>query len=106
MNLVKFFENACWPAKLNMILSLTGLLGVLSQLITGKISSIVGIIVILIKLFIIFVWSYFLNYLCKTGHSGIAWTIFLFPLIIVLLILFAAVIYVVDKKHSPQNKKK
>jgi hypothetical protein len=35
------------------------------------------------KLIIMAIWATLLNWLCKTGHTGLAWIIFLFPLIII-----------------------
>ena len=36
------------------------------------------------KMIIMVIWVYLLNWLCKTGHTTLAWIIFLFPLIIMI----------------------
>jgi hypothetical protein len=39
-------------------------------------------------LFMNLVWTYFLNFLCDKGHSGISWFLILFPFLIILGIVF------------------
>lgn len=39
-------------------------------------------------LFMNLVWTYFLNFLCDNGHSGISWFLILFPFLIILGIVF------------------
>ena len=104
MNAVKMFENACMPAKLYVLFSLITILGVVQQTILGKITPIGGIFSIIIKVAILFLWTYFLNYLCKTGHTGIAWVILFFPIILFFIIIFGIFFYLYDKNKS-KNKK-
>jgi hypothetical protein len=40
-------------------------------------------------LFMNLVWTYFLNFLCDKGHSGISWFLILFPFLIILGIVVA-----------------
>jgi hypothetical protein len=50
-------------------------------------------------LFMNLVWTYFLNFLCDKGHSGISWFLILFPFLIILGIVLVFL-------HVAKNAKK
>jgi len=78
---LKSIESLCSPALLYFVLSVIAFLSML-----GKVS----MMTLLVKAFFILLWTWFLNYLCKKGHSGISWFLVLFPFILMLMIFFLA----------------
>jgi len=50
-------------------------------------------------LFMNLVWTYFLNFLCDKGHTGISWFLILFPFLIIIGIVLAFL-------HVAKNAKK
>jgi hypothetical protein len=81
-------KKICTPALLYLIL------GILSLFIL--ILSKVGIMSIFIKVLFIVVWTFFLNFLCKSGYETISWIFVLLPFII--LIIFILFFYNLMKK--------
>jgi hypothetical protein len=56
-------------------------------------------------LFMNLVWTYFLNFLCDKGHSGISWFLILFPFLIILGIVFAFLHVMRNAKTATPTKK-
>lgn len=81
MRLVKTINNLCSPALLYLVLSMIALVSMATTLSLMSLG---------IKTFFIVVWTWFLNYLCKIGHTGISWFLVLLPFICMLLIFFFA----------------
>jgi hypothetical protein len=78
---LKSIESLCSPALLYFVLSVIAFLAMI-----GKAS----LMTLLVKAFFILLWTWFLNFLCKKGHSGISWFLVLFPFILMLMIFFLA----------------
>ena len=78
---LKSIESLCSPALLYFVLSVIAFLSMI-----GKAS----MMTLLVKAFFILLWTWFLNFLCKKGHSGISWFLVLFPFILMLMIFFLA----------------
>lgn len=70
----------CTPAQLYLGMSLLSTIG-LSANSTHFLAT-------MWHLFMNLVWTYFLNFLCDKGHSGISWFLILFPFLIILGIVF------------------
>lgn len=74
----KTFEGLCTPAKIYLIIAV--------------IASVIGLsnnakfVVIVIKLFFAFLWTYVLSFLCKKGYENLSWFLVLFPYVVILLI--------------------
>jgi len=71
------FSKLCTPAMIYFVLSMIALL--------MSVFSNFNIISLLVKGFFIIVWSFFLNYLCKSGFTAISWILVLLPLILFFL---------------------
>ena len=69
----------CTPAQLYLGMSLLSTIG-FSATSTHFLATIW-------HLFMNLAWTYFLNFLCDKGHSGISWFLILFPFLIVLGIM-------------------
>jgi hypothetical protein len=78
---LKSIKSLCTPALIYFVLSVIAFLSML-----GKAS----LMTLVVKAFFILLWTWFLNYLCKKGHSGISWFLVLFPFILMLMIFFFA----------------
>ena len=76
-------DSICTPAMLYLILSVFAIIYMIAN--HFAISSIA------IKTLFILLWTWFLNFLCTKGHSGISWFLVLLPY--VLCILFVIVMH-------------
>lgn len=68
------FSGLCTPAMVYFVVSII-------YLIFSSFTSF-NIMFIIIHIFIIMLWSWFLNFLCKNGYSIIAWLIIVLPFFI------------------------
>ena len=71
----------CTPAQIYLGLSLISTIGFSAHS--------VHFLATIWHLFMNLMWTYFLNYLCEQGHSGISWFLILFPFIIILGLIFS-----------------
>jgi hypothetical protein len=53
---------------------------------------------ILFKAMFIIFWTWVLNFICRTGRPGVAWFLFLFPFII--MIISFLIVYEIVKKET------
>jgi hypothetical protein len=88
------FPELCLPSILYLIISL------ITIIVFAWVNF--SFLTILFKLLWALIWSWFLNWICSTGHPGVAWGIFLFPYI---LIIFTLLI-VIEIYGNADNKKK
>ena len=101
MNL-DYFYFLCTPAKVYFIIAMVGLL-------TGK-NNPTGysglIIFVSIQLFFIFIWTYFLQLLCRKGYTILSWILVFFPVILLFLFLFLIILLIVffPKKNKEKEK--
>ena len=56
---------------------------------------------LIIKMIFVGAWTWFLNYLCSKGHSGISWFLVLLPFILMIVIIAVAMECI---KHSHQQQ--
>ena len=82
-------NTICSPALLYLILSVFGLIAMYSHNFE--------LTTMLLKVLFITVWTWFLNFLCTTGHTTISWFLVLLPFIIWFIILMFA--YEIIKRH-------
>jgi hypothetical protein len=57
----------------------------------------------LVKALFVFIWTWFLNFLCNKGYKGISWFLVVFPYVLMLLMFFIAVeVFAItnEVKHS------
>lgn len=71
---IQEFENLCTPVIVYIIIFVIRLI----YQIMGKMSTIIGTIITVI---IALIWIWLLNYICKSGYTGIAWVIVLLQII-------------------------
>ena len=71
----------CTPAMVYLVLAL---IGVFTAMRNNGVMSGVG------SLIFVGVWTWFLNYLCSKGHSGISWFLVFLPFLAVIVMLFVA----------------
>jgi hypothetical protein len=99
MNL-DYFYNLCTPAKIYFVI---GILGLINS--KNNPSSYSGLIIYFtIQLFFIFIWTYFLQLLCRKGYFKVAWFLVLFPVIFLFLFLFLIILLIVF--FPKKNKEK
>lgn len=72
----------CTPALVYLILSIMGIVSMAWQ---------VSAFTVVIKLIFVFVWAWFLNYLCSTGNGGLAWFLVFLPFLFILLFFFLTI---------------
>jgi len=60
-------------------------------------------VTLIIKGAFVLLWTWFLNYLCSKGYSGVSWFLVLMPYILMLLLFFIAVEAVLMSKKSGNN---
>lgn len=96
MNLVKSLRKSCSPALFYFIISFIGLFFSSMQNMHNKNKYDLGsfrcnvpstFIIFVIKFVIILFWTWILNLICNSGHSGIAWFLVLLPFILLFLIV-------------------
>ena len=92
------FKELCSPSKMYFGLSMFLLFVMFLQNLGNSHSYHLGcyscfvssvFIVFLFKLLYILFWTWVLNLICRDGHKGIAWFLFLFPIILSFVILGA-----------------
>jgi len=76
-------SDICTPALIYFILSiLTTAIGLFYQ---------ISLVALIIKIVWVILWTWFLNFLCSKGYSGISWFLVLLPIIFGFLMVFLAV---------------
>jgi len=87
--------NLCLPAKIYVILTVLSIILHLGNIHyrpnpkeqrNRSRSSPYSLSAICSKMVLMVIWAALLNWLCNTGHTTLAWIIFLFPLIVIFLI--------------------
>ncbi len=82
MNFIQDFKNLCAPAIVYLILVVVGILGQ----IMGGIATISNTIVTII---IAGLWTWLLNFICKSGYTVVSWILVFLPIILyIVLIVF------------------
>lgn len=89
-------SNLCSPAGIYFWISIISLI-VLSFMKFQPLS--IGL-----KLIFVLLWTYFLNYLCSKGYSGISWFLVLLPIIIFASVIFLTLDAVSISKKQQQQK--
>ena len=79
----KTFSELCTPAKIYFSLAI---LSIFLGLFNG-----IHIVMILIKLFFAFIWTYILAWLCKKGLKTLSWFLVILPFIMIFLVLFGII---------------
>lgn len=100
------FNNLCDPAFFYLLISVSALIvmgfqnfGTDSVYCLGSYSCYVPSITLIfvVKIMYIIFWTWILNIICKAGYTPIAWFLFLFPFI--LLFILISLIYFVDVEN-------
>jgi hypothetical protein len=80
MNLLKEFEFLCLPAKIYFVIAIC-------SIIFGLFVKI-RVFMLLAKLIFAFIYTYFLNFLCRKGYKNISWFLVLLPYVIMVFVMF------------------
>jgi hypothetical protein len=72
------FSNICTPATIYLVL---GILSVLGTMFVDF-----SVISVLMKTVFVLIWTWFLNFLCSRGYTGISWFLVLFPFIFIIIV--------------------
>ena len=81
----------CSPALLYLAISIIALIGAFMQKVHP--------FAMIVKVIFICLWTWFLNYLCRKGHSGISWFLVLLPFI--LIVGMMAIVFELISKSNP-----
>ena len=105
MSSIVGFNYLCPPAYLYFVVSMVFLIILVLFLNNGTIDlnnySIddtkpnVAFLVLFKAMFIVF-WTWVLNFLCRSGQTNIAWVLFMFPFIVLILVFYT--IYEIVKR--------
>lgn len=74
-------KSLCRPALLYLVISVITFIFMITTLSLGSLA---------VKALFIFVWTWFLNFLCRKGHIGISWFLVLLPFVFMVIIFFFA----------------
>lgn len=66
-------KNLCAPASIYFWLTLIS--------ITISVFTHFNLSMIIVNTFFLFLWTYFLNYMCSIGYSAVSWVLVLLPII-------------------------
>jgi amino acid transporter len=75
--------SICVPAMLYLILAVIGL-------ITMAMKS-CGALCLLFKILFVIIWTWFLNFLCKSGYTTISWILVILPFIMFILMILIVI---------------
>jgi len=78
------FTSLCTPAKIYVILAVTGII----SLVLNSVS----LLSILINIIVIPIWTMLLNWICNKGYTVVSWFLLLLPLITLNVIAIAALL--------------
>lgn len=87
----------CTPALVYLVLAL---IGVFSAMRNNGVMSGIG------SLVFVGVWTWFLNYLCSKGHSGISWFLVFLPFIAVIVMILVALEAATHVSKNPSTVQK
>ena len=76
-------SKLCTPAMLYLILSILAILMAIMKR--------ASMMTIVVKALFVLLWTWFLNFLCSKGYSGISWFLVLLPFIFIVLAVFCAI---------------
>jgi hypothetical protein len=79
MNFTQSFKNLCAPAIVYVVLVVVGLV---SQMMGGMATffGTIGSVVVAL------LWTWLLNFICKSGYVGISWVLVFLPIILYILL--------------------
>ena len=78
------FTSLCTPAKIYVILAVTGII----SLVLNSVS----LVSVLINIIVIPIWTMLLNWICNKGYTVVSWFLLLLPLITLNVIAIAALL--------------
>ena len=76
------FKSLCTPAMIYLVIGVISLLFMI-----GKVS----IVSLVVKVIFLLLWTWFLNFLCSKGYTGISWFLVVIPYVFLVLVLIFAV---------------
>lgn len=79
MNFMQSFRNLCAPAIVYVVLVVVGLVSQMMGGMTTFFGTIGSVVVALL-------WTWLLNFICKSGYVGISWVLVFLPIILYILL--------------------
>lgn len=76
-------SKLCTPAMLYLVLSVIAILMAIMKR--------ASMMTIVVKTLFVLLWTWFLNFLCSKGYSGISWFLVLLPFVFLVLAVFCAI---------------
>ena len=86
-------KTMCTPALVYLVLAIIAFLFTI-----GK-SSILSTVV---HIFFVLLWTWFLNFLCSKGHTGISWFLVVIPYVLLFLFMFLVFDVIAHGQSQPQ----
>ena len=76
-------SKLCTPAVIYLVLSVIAILMAIMKRMS--------MMTVVVKTMFVLLWTWFLNFLCSKGYSGISWFLVLLPFIFIVLAVFCAI---------------
>ena len=76
-------SKLCTPAVIYLVLSVIAILMAIMKRMS--------MMTVVVKTMFVLLWTWFLNFLCSKGYSGISWFLVLLPFILIVLAVFCAI---------------
>lgn len=76
-------SKLCTPAVIYLVLSVIAILMAIMKRMS--------MMTVIVKTLFVLLWTWFLNFLCSKGYSGISWFLVLLPFIFIVLAVFCAI---------------
>ena len=93
----------CTPAKVYVVLAILGIVGTLTA--AAQSGPGVAVVTAMGTALFAWLWTMFLNWLCKRGQSGIAWALVFLPIVLTVgYLIFAFVEYMRLRRQYRKSK--
>ncbi len=97
MNFIQDFKNLCAPAIVYIVLVIVGILGQ----IMGGIATISNTIVTII---IAGLWTWLLNFICKSGYTVVSWVLVFLPILLYILLIVFLIKFMSNMSKAEKDK--
>jgi len=97
MNFIQDFKNLCAPALVYLILVVVG---ILAQIMNGMATfmNTIGTVVVAA------IWTWLLNYICKSGYTIVSWILVFLPIIFYILIVVFLIQFMGNMSKQEKDK--
>ncbi len=97
MNFIQDFKNLCAPAFVYAILVIVG---IVAQMMSGMATffNTIGTIVIAV------LWTWLLNYICKSGYIVVSWILVFLPILLYILLVVFLIKFMSSMSKSEKDE--